>query len=372
MTDFLVQKYYPPDFDPSNIPRLRLAKTRQYTVRVMTPCNMKCNTCGDYIAKGKKFNARKETVEGEDYLGLHIYRFYIKCPTCMAEITFKTDPKNCDYELEHGATRNFQALRLAEMQAKKEAEDAEEEEKLNPMKMLENRTEASRREMQELEDLEELKELSARNVDTGFLTDELLSLDPRKREEEIRKKRLEREREEDEEELRRIMQASVAGPSVPTTVQSLEQPSSSGLRRKKWIKLEGIEEEVQVEIPDDDELEDEETVHERSSAVPETEPHTSLPLKTSESLPSASRPPPCISSTNTFKPLSNVESKDDAFKPLSNVESKDDERKDGRKRKLNGSLAGIKVVAKKKEVEQEKKPSGLALLSNLYSDSDSD
>ena len=277
----------------------------------------------------------------------------------MAEITFKTDPKNCDYELEHGATRNFQALRLAEMQAKKEAEDAEEEEKLNPMKMLENRTEASRREMQELEDLEELKELSARNVDTGLLTNELLSLDPRKREEELRKKRLEREREEDEEELRKIMEASVAGPSVPTTIKSVEQPSSSG-RRKKWIKLEGIEEEVEVEIPNDDELEDEKTVHEQSSlTVPETEPDTSLPLETPESLLSASQPPPCVNSNNTFN-------------PLSNVESKNDERKDDRKRKLNGSLAGIKVVAKKKEAEQEKKPSGLALLSNLYSDSDSD
>ena len=38
----------------------------------------RCNTCHEYIYKGKKFNARKEDVENEDYLGIRIYRFYIK------------------------------------------------------------------------------------------------------------------------------------------------------------------------------------------------------------------------------------------------------------------------------------------------------
>jgi len=35
----------------------------------------RCNTCGEYIYKGKKFNARKETVEGEDYYGIKIFRY---------------------------------------------------------------------------------------------------------------------------------------------------------------------------------------------------------------------------------------------------------------------------------------------------------
>ncbi|KAM3968306.1 splicing factor YJU2 [Aphomia sociella] len=158
----VLNKYYPPDFDPSKIPRMKLAKNRQYTVRLMAPFNMRCATCGEYIYKGKKFNARKEDVENEDYLGIRIYRFYIKCTRCLQEISFKTDPKNTDYEIEAGATRNFMALKLAEEQAKREEEEQKEEEANNPMKLLEYRTEQSRQEIELLESLEELKELNRR------------------------------------------------------------------------------------------------------------------------------------------------------------------------------------------------------------------
>jgi hypothetical protein len=44
----------------------------------MSPFSMRCESCGEYIYKGKKFNARKETVEGEMYLNIKIYRFYIR------------------------------------------------------------------------------------------------------------------------------------------------------------------------------------------------------------------------------------------------------------------------------------------------------
>lgn len=160
----VLNKYYPPDFDPSKIPRLRLPRNRQYTVRIMAPTNMRCNTCGDYIARGKKFNARKETVDHEEYLGLKVFRFYFKCPRCMQEITFKTDPKNYDYVVEHGATPNFKALKLAHQQEVEQQKEKEEEERLNPMKLLENRTKASRREMENLEALEDLKEMNQREV----------------------------------------------------------------------------------------------------------------------------------------------------------------------------------------------------------------
>uniref|UniRef100_A0A0A9WM06 Splicing factor YJU2 n=1 Tax=Lygus hesperus TaxID=30085 RepID=A0A0A9WM06_LYGHE len=167
----VLNKYYPPDFDPSKIPRMKCSKNRQFTVRLMAPFNMRCATCGEYIYKGKKFNAKKEDVEGEDYLGIRIFRFYIKCTRCLQEISFKTDPRNTDYEIEAGATRNFMALKLAEEQAEREEEERKEEEASNPMKLLENRTKQSKHELDIIESLEELKDLNKRqqNVDYDVL-----------------------------------------------------------------------------------------------------------------------------------------------------------------------------------------------------------
>nr|CAG4644388.1 EOG090X0G3U [Lepidurus arcticus] len=158
----VLNKYYPPDFDPSKIPRVKQSKNRQFTVRLMAPFNMKCKTCGEYIYKGKKFNARKEDVDHETYLGLRIYRFYIKCTCCLSEISFKTDPESTDYVIEAGATRNFMALKLAEEQALREEQEIKEEEASNPMKLLENRTNQSKGEIELVETLEELKELNQR------------------------------------------------------------------------------------------------------------------------------------------------------------------------------------------------------------------
>lgn len=129
---------------------------------------MRCTTCGEYIYKGRKFNARKEDVDDMSYIGLRIYRFYIKCTACLSEISFRTDPENTDYVLEAGATRNFEALAKAEKieEAKQRAYD--EELQNNPMKLLEERTEASKNEMARVEALEELQELNKREVKIDY------------------------------------------------------------------------------------------------------------------------------------------------------------------------------------------------------------
>ncbi|XP_041328475.1 splicing factor YJU2-like [Pyrgilauda ruficollis] len=195
----VLNKYYPPDFDPAKIPKLKLPKDRQYVVRLMAPFNMRCKKCGEYIYKGRKFNARKETVQNESYLGLPIFRFYIKCPRCLAEITFKTDPKNTDYTAEHGATRNFQAEKLLEEEEKRMQKEREEEELNNPMKVLENRIKDSKLEMEILENLEELKELNQRQANVDF---EAMLKQYKELEEEQRRK----EQEEDEQEVKAMLQ----------------------------------------------------------------------------------------------------------------------------------------------------------------------
>ena len=48
----------------------------------------------------------------------------------------QTDPVNTDYVLEAGATRNFEALRTAELQAVREQKEKEDEEANNPMKVI--------------------------------------------------------------------------------------------------------------------------------------------------------------------------------------------------------------------------------------------
>lgn len=157
----VMNKYFPPDFDPSLIPKRSRPKNEQIKVRIMIPFTLQCEKCGEYCYRGTKFNSRSEIVAGEDYLGLKIFRFYIKCPDCISEIIFRTDPKNSDYTLEHGASRNFEPWKQADDEIEARQKAQEEEEKGDSMAALENRTEQSKREIDILDALEEIKELNA-------------------------------------------------------------------------------------------------------------------------------------------------------------------------------------------------------------------
>lgn len=167
----VLNKYFPPDFDPSLVPRRKRPKNEQIEVRMMLPFSIQCATCGEYMYRGKKFNSRKEEVVEENYFGIRIYRFYIKCVTCSAEITFKTDPKRGDYTAEHGCQRNFEPWREREEEEAQAAQKREDEEKGDAMKVLENRTLDSKREMDILDALDEIKAVNQRlaRVDTDAL-----------------------------------------------------------------------------------------------------------------------------------------------------------------------------------------------------------
>ena len=168
----VLNKYYPPDFDPSKLTKIKKAKDKQDNVRMMLPMSVRCDTCGNFLYIGTKFNMRKETCNDDEYLGIKIFRFYFKCTRCYAEITMKTDPKNHDYIAEHGASRNYEPWRdimhaenvLRSKRALEESTDA--------MKSLENRTYDSKREMDILDALEEVRQLNKRLAKVNH--DELL------------------------------------------------------------------------------------------------------------------------------------------------------------------------------------------------------
>jgi hypothetical protein len=68
----VLNKYYPPDFDPAKLPRGKRAQNNEMKVRMMLPMSVRCKTCGTFMYKGTKFNTRKEDVHGEDYLGIQV------------------------------------------------------------------------------------------------------------------------------------------------------------------------------------------------------------------------------------------------------------------------------------------------------------
>ncbi|KAF8168373.1 CWC16 protein [Crassisporium funariophilum] len=219
----VLNKYFPPDFDPELISRRKHPKNSQQVVRLMAPFSMRCNTCGEYIYKGKKFNARKETVDGEDYLGIKIFRFYIKWQVieftlCSAEITFKTDPMNTDYTAEHGASRNFEPWRDEGAEEEVDRLAKLEEEENNPMKVLENKTVDSKREMDILDALQDIRARNARNERVGQSDDLLarIALEEVENEEDAERKRLE---EEDEKLIQEVFSKVPASGSSVVTVK---------------------------------------------------------------------------------------------------------------------------------------------------------
>jgi len=203
----VLNKYFPPDFDPSIIPRKRKTKEDKLNVqkvRMMLPMSIRCSTCGNYISKGTKFNSRKEDVQGEEgkYLGIQIFRFYFHCTRCGSELTMKTDPKNSDYEVEFGCTRNYEPWRDADATKEEYEEQRRLEEEGNAMKALENRTLDSKQEMDILAALDEMKSLNARHA--TVTTDDALKMMRQKQLQELEQSKV-REEEEDEALVKSIV-----------------------------------------------------------------------------------------------------------------------------------------------------------------------
>lgn len=154
--------YITPDFDPKLIPRMKREKNKLIETRGMLPFSLQCNSCKEFMYRGKKFNGRTEQLK-ETYCGIKLTRIYLKCNNCRNEICFKTDHENADYILEKGARRTFE-LNKANKELKEEEEaNRLEEEKLDSMKALENRALDSKNEMDLLDALDEMKAIKQRH-----------------------------------------------------------------------------------------------------------------------------------------------------------------------------------------------------------------
>lgn len=113
------------------------------------------------------------SLQGEDYLGIRIFRFYMRCNNCSAEFTIKTDPKNHDYAVELGCTRQMEPWKEQEDIREVLIEKRVEDEQGDAMKELENKTMDSKMEMDILDGLDEIKALNARAA--GVKIDDLLA-----------------------------------------------------------------------------------------------------------------------------------------------------------------------------------------------------
>ncbi|WRT65841.1 uncharacterized protein IL334_002792 [Kwoniella shivajii] len=232
-----------------------MPKDPQQVIRLMAPFSMRCNRCGEYVYKGKKFNARKETAQGEEYYGIKIFRFYIKCPMCSSEITFKTDPKNADYTCEQGATRNFEnwsenskATHLPGAEADDEYDSdgnpLESKIEKDAMADLERSQEQSRREMEAMDELADLRQRNARlelsNVSAD--PDAMLAALHAERvsvEEENRRKA---EEDEDDALVKQFFSKVPATGSAPTVRKKKSKPDSPDGEVDGLVEDQGSEE----------------------------------------------------------------------------------------------------------------------------------
>ncbi|CAF1104281.1 unnamed protein product [Rotaria sordida] len=112
-------KYYPPDFDwrkNSSLnayqgvhalrERARKLDRGILIIRFEMPYNIWCNTCGNHIGMGVRYNAEKTKIG--NYYTTPIYQFRMKCHLCDGHFEIKTDPKARDYVIVSGARREEQ------------------------------------------------------------------------------------------------------------------------------------------------------------------------------------------------------------------------------------------------------------------------
>jgi hypothetical protein len=245
----VLNKYIPSDFDPKLIPRSKKPKDDLVSVRMMLPFTIQCSTCSSFMYRGRKFNSKKEAVQGSEgkYLGIQRWRFYIKCSACSRPLTFLTDPKHADYEMESGGSRTYE---VHKDQKKTEEEIVEQDakiEKEDPMKALENRVLQSQREMKDMDNLDEILAMNRKHVrmmKNGTEIDVADAILKAKHGEKIEEEPV-IELDEDDEALIKSIKFKSSNPIANNTIIRLTENEELELQQRREQELEILRKQQQ-------------------------------------------------------------------------------------------------------------------------------
>jgi coiled-coil domain-containing protein 130 len=116
--NLIIDKYYPPSWDPSKGSlnrfvgqhplRARAAKAGIgiIVVRFEMPFNVWCLSCEKHIGQGTRYNAEKKKIGY--YFSSPIYSFKMTCHLCSGPIEIHTDPKLGEYIIKEGLRKRVE------------------------------------------------------------------------------------------------------------------------------------------------------------------------------------------------------------------------------------------------------------------------
>lgn len=170
-----VNKYYPPDWEPSKGSinkfrkshplRERARKLDQgiLVIRFELPYNIWCDGCNNHVGMGVRYNAEKSKVGM--YYTTPIYKFRMKCHLCDNHFEIQSDPQNLDYVILNGARRQERRWDIEDNEQIKV--DREESRKLSrdPMFKLEHEVIDKKKSLENKSSIDNLEEFQGRLKD---------------------------------------------------------------------------------------------------------------------------------------------------------------------------------------------------------------
>lgn len=192
-----INKYYPPDWDPSKGSVNRYKKSHPLrdrarkidqgilVVRFEMPFNVWCLKCNNHIGMGVRYNAEKSKVGS--YYTSPIHQFRMKCHLCDNYFVIQSEPSKFDYTIISGARRQISQNRDEVEDLEQFSIDSEAETKkkmTDAMFRLEKKVEDKLRSESQLPGLHELKKWRSRWEDS-FSANQLVRSQFRKRRKQI-------------------------------------------------------------------------------------------------------------------------------------------------------------------------------------------